>query len=215
MAGKDAGTGSAADFVPEDHSLEAMRAAAQACRGCDLYQDATQAVFGEGPAAARLMLVGEVPGDQEDQQGRPFVGPAGRLLDKALAEAGIAREQAYLTNVVKHFKWSAQGARRMHKKPSAREISACKPWLHAEIEAVRPALIVCLGATAAQALLGRGFRVTQSRGDLLRAESPDAPVMATLHPSAVLRMPEAEDRHRAYADLVEDLRRAAAYAQRP
>src|ERR687895_2815005 len=156
-------TGSAADFIPDNPTLPRLREAAAGCRGCDLWVNATQTVFGEGPRSADVMLVGEQPGDQEDRQGHPFVGPAGKLLDEALVEAGIDRTDVYITNVVKHFKWVARGKRRIHKKPNLPEIRACKPWLEAEIDVVRPKAIVCLGATAAQALLGPQFRVTRQR----------------------------------------------------
>src|SRR5918999_4954320 len=159
-------TGSAADFIPPNPTLSRLREAAAGCRGCDLWVNATQTVFGEGPRAADVMFVGEQPGDQEDRQGHPFVGPAGRLLDEALVEAGIDRTDVYITNVVKHFKWVARGKRRIHKKPNLTEIRACKPWLEAEIDVVRPKAIVCLGATAAQALLGPQFRVTRQRDGL-------------------------------------------------
>ncbi len=181
----------ASDFIPPGASLQALRAAAAGCRGCDLWLNATQTVFGEGPSSARLMFVGEQPGDQEDRQGHPFVGPAGRLLDEALEEAGIDRADVYLTNVVKHFKFVSQELtrRRLHKKPSAGEVKACLPWLREEIRVVEPEVVVALGSTAAQALLGRSFRVTQRRGELVPSEWA-GPVMATVHPSAVLRAPD-------------------------
>jgi uracil-DNA glycosylase family protein len=180
-------------LIPKGAGLDQLRDVAQGCTGCDLYRNATQTVFGEGARAARVMLVGEQPGDQEDKQGHPFVGPAGRLLDDALSEAGIVRRDVYITNVVKHFKWVARGKRRIHRKPNLSEIRACRPWLEAEIDVVSPRAIVCLGATAAQALLGPGFRVTKQRGEFV--ESPLAPlVTATIHPSAILR---AEDSERA------------------
>ena len=179
---------SAAEFVPEENSLSAVRAAAARCRGCPLWQAATQTVFGEGPREARVMLVGEVPGDQEDRAGRPFVGPAGRLLDRALEAAGVERGDAYVTNAVKHFKWEPRGKRRLHRRPTPAEIDACRPWLRKEIELVRPLVLVCLGATASQALLGRAFRVSEERGKFI--PSALAPyVMATIHPSALLRLP--------------------------
>ena len=185
-----------------------MAEAVQQCRGCDLYKYATQAVFGEGPKSARLMLVGEQPGDQEDRQGEPFVGPAGALLDKALVDAGIPRNQAYLTNAVKHFKWEPRGKRRIHKKPRVSEIKACRPWLEAELRAVKPVVIVCLGATAAQSVMGAQFKLMQSRGKVL--PSPlGSPVVATIHPSAVLRAPDSEGRRAAYQMLVADLKVAA------
>ena len=179
---------SAAEFVPEENSLSAARAAAARCRGCPLWQAATQTVFGEGPREARVMLVGEAPGDQEDRAGRPFVGPAGRLLDRALEAVGVERGDAYVTNAVKHFKWEPRGNRRLHRRPTPAEIDACRPWLRKEIELVRPLVLVCLGATACQALLGRAFRVSEERGKFI--PSALAPyVMATIHPSALLRLP--------------------------
>lgn len=195
---------SAADFLPEQRDLTSLARAARDCQGCDLYRRATQTVFGEGFPRAWLVLVGEVPGDQEDRQGRPFVGPAGRLLDEALAEAGIDREEAYVTNAVKHFKWEERGKRRLHKKPGAREIRACRPWLLAEFEAVQPEVVVCLGATAAQSLLGADFRITQQRGQLLPWSV--APwILATYHPSAVLRAPDKADRECMRSAMVSDL----------
>jgi len=209
---------SAAPFVPEERSIPILAEAVQKCRGCELYRDATQAVFGEIDAGASkqrsgvaIMIVGEQPGDQEDRQGRPFVGPAGKLLDACLEEAGIDRNRVYVTNAVKHFKWEPRGKLRIHKKPSAREIRACRPWLNAEVEAVKPRLIVCLGATAAQGLLGSGFKITQEHGKLQQATGLP-PILATLHPSAILRAPSDEDRHRQRASFVEDLREAARFA---
>lgn len=206
---------SAAEYLPVGGNLEVLRAAAAGCRGCDLFLSGTRTVFGEGPAPARLMLVGEQPGDREDVSGRPFVGPAGAVLDEALAEAGIPRDQAYVTNAVKHFKWVPRGKRRIHAKPTAGEVRACRPWLVAEIERVRPALLVCLGATAAQALLGPAFRVTRQRGVALEAVGLPVRVLATIHPSAVLRMPDDATRAGAYAGLVADLRAADAAAGHP
>lgn len=198
---------SAARFLPAEITIGALRASAAGCTACDLYRQATQTVFGEGPETARLMLVGEVPGDQEDRQGRPFVGPAGQLLDRCLAAAGIDRAEAYLTNAVKHFKWEPRGKRRIHVKPNAREIRACRPWLEAEIAAIAPEVLVCLGATAAQALLGADFRVTRDRGRFL--QSALAPyVTATVHPSALLRAPP-ERQADEIARFTEDLRRVA------
>jgi DNA polymerase len=185
-------------------SLKALREEAAHCTRCDLYKNATQTVFGEGARHARVMLVGEVPGDQEDKQGHPFVGPAGRLLDEALTAAGIDRRDVYVTNAVKHFKWEARGKRRLHQKPNAREIAACRPWLEAELAAVRPELVIALGATAAQALFGRGFRVKALRGRDVPA--PFAPhALATVHPSFVLRQTDDEARHRELAAFVADL----------
>jgi uracil-DNA glycosylase len=192
-------------FLPKHLTLTAARKAASTCHGCALWQSATQTVFGEGPAQARLMLVGEQPGNDEDLQGRPFVGPAGRLLNEALQDAGIEREQTYLTNAVKHFKWEPRGKRRIHKRPTTTEIVACRPWLDAEIALVKPAALVCLGATAAQALFGRTFRVTEQRGQLLASRLARF-VLATVHPSALLRAPTPEDRKREYARFVADLR---------
>ncbi len=195
---------SAADFLPKARSLGSLRRAAQGCRGCDLWKDATQTVFGEGRARAELMLVGEQPGDREDIEGEPFVGPAGGLLDRALTDAGIDRDAVYLTNAVKHFKWRARGKRRLHQTPRAGEVEACRPWLEAEVETVQPRAVVALGATAAKALFGPSVRVTRDRGRLL--ETPLAPVGAvTVHPSAILRFREREERHDAFAGLVEDL----------
>jgi DNA polymerase len=198
----------AADRIPARPSLRTVRAAARDCRACDLWKLGTQTVFGEGPSRARLMLVGEQPGDQEDLSGHPFVGPAGKLLDRALAEAGIDRADVYVTNVVKHFKWEPRGKRRIHKKPRAGEIAACRPWLDTEIALVRPQAIVCLGATAAQALLGRAFKVTASRGTFI--QSALAPLMlATVHPSALLRAPDEDTRRRETERFIDDLRLVA------
>jgi len=195
----------AAAYLPEWLSLPQLRKAVQGCRGCDLYRNATQAVFGEGARRAEVMLVGEQPGDKEDLAGRPFVGPAGRLLDEALEEAGIDRAQTYVTNAVKHFKWQAKGKRRIHQKPSWSEQVACRPWLDAELVVVQPRVLVCLGATAAQSLLGRDFRVTKHRGELL--DSPLAEhVTATIHPSAILRQLDEESRRTELAAFVDDLR---------
>jgi DNA polymerase len=204
----------AAPFLPDARSLRALRKAAARCRGCPLYRNATQTVFGAGPARARVMLVGEQPGNEEDRAGAPFVGPAGRELDRGLARAGIDRSAVYVTNTVKHFKWEPRGKKRIHQKPTAREIAACRLWLDAEIEAVQPTAIVCLGATAAQTLLGRSFRVTQARGK--RIASPLAPVvMATIHPSAILRARTDDDREREREAFTTDLARLAGYLERP
>ncbi len=195
----------AADLLSAEPTLESLALAARGCRGCGLYREATQTVFGEGAKGARLMLVGEMPGNDEDQEGRPFVGPAGRILDQALAQAGIARADTYVTNVVKHFKWEPRGARRLHKTPNLREVGACRPWLEAEIALVKPEVLVCLGATAAKALLGPDFRVTRQRGQFV--DSHLAPhVTATGHPSAVLRMPDLVSRELARQALVDDLK---------
>jgi uracil-DNA glycosylase len=199
---------SAAPFVPKTSSLRTLSAAARACHGCDLYKDATQVVFGAGPRTARVMFIGEQPGDQEDRQGEPFVGPAGALLDKALADAGIPRDQAYLTNAVKHFKWEPRGKRRIHKKPRLSEVKACRPWLEAELRVVAPAVVVCLGATAAQSVLGPTFKLMQQRGRILASLLADR-VVATIHPSAVLRARDDAGRRAAYRILVDDLKVAA------
>ena len=196
---------SARDFIPETQSLGALREASRGCRGCHLYQDATQTVFGEGPRKAEVMLVGKMAGDQEDRQGKPFVGPAGRELDRALEAAGITRGDVYVTNVVKHFKFEERGKRRIHQTPRKGEIDACVPWLDTEIRIVRPTAIVTLGATAAKALLGSGFRLTHHRGELLESEL--APVMAaTIHPSAIVRDRDEESRRREREALASDLR---------
>jgi DNA polymerase len=197
-------TGTAAEYLPERLSLASLREAAAGCQACPLWRTGTQTVFGEGAARSELMLVGEQPGDREDREGHPFVGPAGRLLDDALEEAGIDRTRAYVTNVVKHFKWQARGKRRIHAKPAWSEVAACRPWLDAELTVVKPDVLVCLGATAAQALLGRSFRVTRDRGKPV--DSDLAPhVLATIHPSAILRA-DAEARATERAALVDDLR---------
>jgi len=185
-----------------------LKAAAAACHACDLYKTGTQTVFGDGAAHAKVMFVGEQPGDREDIEGKPFVGPAGRLLDDALRAAGIDRTEVYITNAVKHFKWKPQGKRRLHQKPNAAEIDACRPWLDAEIAAVKPQILVCLGATAAQALLGRDFRVTVQRGQFI--ERPGLPLMmATVHPSSILRAPDDESRELEVQAFVADLRQLA------
>lgn len=201
-------SGSAADFIPPRPTLPKLRAAAAQCRGCDLWKVGTQTVFGEGPRTARVLVVGEQPGDQEDKQGKPFVGPAGRLLDKAFDAAGIAREDVYVTNAVKHFKWDEQAGtkRRIHKKPNAREVKACHPWLQAELDVLQPDVIVCLGATAAQSLLGKEFRVSTQRGKLLRPFGAKPLVVATVHPSAVLRAPS-DQRAAAEKEFMRDIRK--------
>lgn len=197
---------SALDFFPPEINYTSLRSAAERCMGCDLYKNATQTVFGEGAIrTSDVMFVGEQPGDEEDLSGHPFVGPAGRLFDKALAEAGIDRKQTYVTNVVKHFKWKPRGKRRIHEKPRASEIRACEPWLAAELEIVKPHILVCLGATAAQALLGNDFRVTKLRGQWLQSGHADR-TLATVHPSSILRAPDAEARALQYAEFVEDLK---------
>jgi uracil-DNA glycosylase len=201
---KTAATGSAADFLPPRLNLTALREAATGCRGCHLWQVGTQTVFGEGARDAQVMFVGEQPGDQEDKAGKPFVGPAGRLLDDALVEAGIDRSLTYVTNAVKHFKWQARGKRRIHQKPNWAEMTACRPWLEAELAVVQPRVLVLLGATAAQTLLGRQFRVTQWRGRLVDSDLAEA-VTATVHPSSILRG-EPSEREANFAAFVEDLR---------
>jgi DNA polymerase len=202
------GARSAAPFVPSTTSLRTLSAAAHECRGCDLYRTATQVVFGAGPRTAHVMFVGEQPGDQEDRQGAPFVGPAGALLDKALEEAGIPRNEVYVTNAVKHFKWEPRGKRRIHKKPRMSEIKACRPWLEAEVRALKPTVVICLGASAAQSVLGPQFKLMQQRGQVLPSALAEH-VVATIHPSAVLRAPDAEGRRAAFEMLVDDLRVAA------
>ena len=200
----------AAPWVPEDEGLTALQLASRECRGCDLWRNATQTVFGEGPAHPDVMFVGEQPGDKEDLAGHPFVGPAGRVLDEALAAVGIDRRRAYVTNAVKHFKWErGSGQRRIHAKPNQLEIQACRPWLEAELRVLRPKALVCLGSTAAQALLGRTFRVTVHRGEWV--DSPLAPnVLATVHPSSILRAPDEAARAEAMEAFIRDLRPVAA-----
>jgi DNA polymerase len=197
----------ARDFVPLTHDLGELARAAASCKGCDLWEHATRTVFGEGPPDARVVVVGEQPGDKEDLVGEPFVGPAGKLLDRALADAGIDRGKTYLTNIVKHFKWTPRGKRRIHQKPNAEEVKACFPWLEAEVEAIHPEILVCLGAVAAQGVLGRQFKVTQRRGEIV--ESPQGwRVTATVHPSSILRADD--DRRRLeYQAFVRDLRGVA------
>ncbi len=200
--------------VPEGATLPVLREAAAGCKACDLWERGTQTVFGEGGEQARVILVGEQPGNDEDLAGAPFVGPAGRLLDRALEAAGIDRRRAYVTNAVKHFKWEPRGKRRIHSKPNATEIQACRPWLEAEIAVVKPKVIVLLGATAAQALLGKTFRVTHERGKVIET-SPLAPkIVATVHPSSLLRAPDEETRHREMARFVDDLKAVAKQLKR-
>jgi DNA polymerase len=199
----------AAALIPAGVTLPKLRELASACTACELYKKGTQTVFGEGDLHAPVMMVGEQPGDQEDKQGKPFVGPAGRLLDRCLEAAGIDRTQVYVTNVVKHFKWEPRGKRRIHEKPNVQEIRACKPWLEAEISLVRPRLVVCLGATAAQAVMGKDFRVTKSRGQLVQSPA-GVDVIATVHPSSLLRAPDEETYKRELASFVTDLRAVAA-----
>jgi DNA polymerase len=197
------------DLLPDRPTLSNVRAVALGCKACDLYKRGTQTVFGEGPRQAEIMLVGEQPGDVEDRTGHPFVGPAGGLLDRALERAGIDRRRVYLTNVVKHFKWEPRGKRRIHAKPNAAEIGACRPWLEIEIALVKPRVLVCLGATAAQVLLGRSFKVSQRRGEIV--ESPFAPIVsATVHPSSILRAPDEDARREEMKRFVADLKKLAA-----
>src|SRR3984885_3889346 len=197
---------SAAEYIPDHPTPRTLRAAVQKCRGCDLYACATQAVFGEGPNSAQIVFIGEQPGDEEDRQGHPFVGPSGRLLDRALVEAGIDRSLVYVTNAVKHFKFEERGKRRLHKKPNGMEIRACQPWLEAEINLIQPQIIVCLGATAAQSIFGGTYRVTKERGQFVR-NSWAPHVTSTVHPSAILRAPDEEQRHREYEKFVGDLKK--------
>ncbi len=191
-------------FLPDKHTLPLLRAAIPACRGCTLYKDATQAVFGEGSAHAKIMMIGEVPGDREDLVGKPFVGPAGVLLDEALEAAAIPRGEVYVTNAVKHFKFTRRGKRRLHDKPSRYEIAACKPWLDSELEAVHPEIVVALGATAAQALFGTAFRVTKARGHVFESSLARF-TFATVHPASVLRAPDDETRHEAKQEFIHDI----------
>jgi uracil-DNA glycosylase len=196
---------SAADFLPAKRTLDAMRKAARSCRGCDIYKNATQTVFGEGPQHARLLFVGEQPGDIEDREGHPFVGPAGRLFDRAMEEADIPRDIVYVTNAVKHFKWIQRGKRRMHQKPLIRQVLACQPWLRAEVEIVRPKLVVCLGATAAQSVLGKVVRIGVERGKFLENEFAGT-IFVTIHPSAILRQREKPDREKEYLNFLADMK---------
>jgi len=200
----------AESFLPGRRSLSELRKAAAHCQGCDLYARATQTVFGSGPRTARLVLVGEQPGDVEDRRGEPFVGPAGGVLSRGLESAGIDSSRVYVTNAVKHFKWQAAGKRRLHKKPSAAEVRACRPWLQAEIDAVKPELVVCMGATAASSLLGPAFRLTRQRGELIELDGLQ--LLATVHPSSILRAPDDEARRAAMDAFVADLRVAAQFA---
>jgi len=200
----------AEEFLPDQPTIDRMRAAAADCKGCDLWRAATQTVFGEGSDHATLMLVGEQPGDREDIEGKPFVGPAGRVLDTALESAGIPRAQVYLTNAVKHFRWVRRGKRRLHEKPNSQQVRACRPWLEAEVKAVKPRLMVLLGATAAQAVLGPTFRVTRDRGKVLETPLGIAG-LATVHPSSILRSPDDESRDQAMDAFVRDLKVAAGF----
>ncbi len=194
----------AEEFLPRQMSLESLQHAAEGCRGCDLWENATQTVFGEGASNATMMLVGEQPGDREDVEGRPFVGPAGRVLDEGLEAAGITRSAVYVTNAVKHFRWVRRGKRRLHEKPNSQQIRACRPWLEAELQTVKPRLIVLMGATAAQSVLGPSFRVTQHRGR--KIETPyGVPAVATVHPSSILRAPDEASREEAMSAFISDL----------
>jgi len=205
---------SALPLIPDHPTIPNLQRAARDCRACDLWKLGTQTVFGDGAHHARVLVVGEQPGDKEDLTGKPFVGPAGALLDKALVAAGIDRREVYVTNAVKHFKWEPRGKRRIHKKPNSMEIAACRPWLDAEIDVVKPEVVVCLGATAAQSLLGNSFKVTQRRGELIRSEI--APyIVATVHPSSILRAPDEETRHREMERFIEDLKQVRKALQQP
>lgn len=202
------GDPTSAPLIPARPTLQTLQAAAKGCKACPLWKTGTQTVFGDGQPGATVMFVGEQPGNDEDRSGKPFVGPAGKLLDKALQEAGIQRGDAYVTNVVKHFKWEPSGKRRIHKKPNAREITACRPWLEAELALLKPRVLVCLGATAAQALLGKNFKVTRQRGKLVSSDLA-VNTMATVHPSSILRAPDDEARHEQYRLFVKDLMEVA------
>jgi uracil-DNA glycosylase len=196
---------SAADFLPARRTLEALRDAAHSCKGCDLYKNATQTVFGEGPRKASVVFVGEQPGDQEDRQGHPFVGPAGRLLDKALVEARIPRDEVYVTNAVKHFKWIWRGKRRLHQKPAIRQVTACKPWLEAEFEALRPKIVICMGATAAQAVLGKTVLITKERGKFIDLQA-GLVIFITIHPSAIYRHREKDEQDKEYRRFASEMK---------
>ncbi|HLX68889.1 MAG TPA: UdgX family uracil-DNA binding protein [Verrucomicrobiae bacterium] len=205
---REAQTGSAALLVPSQPTIRKLQEAARDCQACPLWKTATQTVFGEGSLHAKVVFVGEQPGNDEDLAGKPFVGPAGKLLDRALVEAGIERDEVYVTNVVKHFKWEPEGKRRIHKKPNAGEIDACRPWLEAELEVLKPKVLVCLGATAAQALLGKEFHVSQQRGVFVESSLAEH-VLATVHPSSILRAVDDESRHTETARFVDDLKKVA------
>jgi uracil-DNA glycosylase len=199
----------AAPFVPPNPTLPKLQLASKGCKGCELYKRGTQTVFGEGARRASVIFVGEQPGDKEDLEGKPFVGPAGNILNKALEAAQIDRTEVYVTNAVKHFKWEARGKRRIHKKPNALEVAACRPWLDAEIAVLEPRVVVCLGATAAQALLGKSFRVTQQRGEVITSPLMPYAIMATVHPSSILRAPDEDARHAEMARFIDDLKKIA------
>ena len=205
-------SGTAAPLIPPNPTIPKLEEAARDCRACPLWKTGTQTVFGEGSRRAKVVFVGEQPGNDEDLAGKPFVGPAGKLLDKALAEAGINRDDVYVTNTVKHFKWEPKGKRRLHKKPNGREIAACRPWLEAELEVLKPKVLVCLGATAAQALLGKEFRVSRQRGEFVKSELAEHAV-ATVHPSSILRAPDEETRHAEMARFISDLKKVAKVIQ--
>jgi DNA polymerase len=206
--GKSKAGGDAGRFIPEKPTLAKVKDAAASCTACDLWRTGTQTVFGEGRRTARMLFIGEQPGNEEDLTGKPFVGPAGKLLDRALADAGIDRRDVYVTNVVKHFKWEPRGKRRIHKKPNAAEIGACRPWLEIELTLVKPQIVVCLGATAAQALLGKTFKVSQRRGEFMEGVMPPV-IVATVHPSSILRAPDDETRRAEMQRFVDDLKRIA------
>jgi uracil-DNA glycosylase family protein len=198
---------SASDFLPPERNLPALRQAADCCKGCELYKNATQTVFGEGPEQASIVLIGEQPGDMEDRKGHPFVGPAGRILDKALADARISREKVYVTNAVKHFKWTPQGKRRKHQKPLMSEVMACKPWLESELEALRPKILVCMGSTAAQSVLGRNVPITKERGKFFElATKPFLSTFITVHPSSILRQQDREEQEQEYQRFVAEMK---------
>ena len=196
---------SAADFLPRKRTLKTLREAARSCKGCDLYKNASKTVFGEGPETANVVFVGEQPGDQEDRQGHPFVGPAGRLLDKALAEARIPREQVYVTNAVKHFKWKWRGKRRLHQKPAIRQVTACRPWLEAELGVVGPKIVVCMGATAAQSVLSKPVLITKARGKFIESDSGRS-IFITIHPSSIYRHSEKEEQDNEYRRFVSEIK---------
>jgi uracil-DNA glycosylase family protein len=200
--------------VPQTRSLSALRNAARSCEACPLYQNATQTVFGEGPRHAAVVLIGEQPGDEEDRKGKPFVGPAGRLLDRALTEAGVDRSQCYVTNVVKHFKWEPRGKRRLHQKPNSSEIAACRPWWKAELALIKPRILVCLGSTAARAVFGREVKVMRERGKVVATPWAER-TLITIHPSALLRVPDAEAREQGFALFVRELTAVSRWLDAP